>query len=339
MVEYTKPWLSLDQQVEHLAEHGVEVGAHEHAVALLRSVGYYRLTGYLYPFRRSVEDVALDGSSSRRILTEYEPGTSLTHIAEVIDFDRDLRMLVMDGIERVEVAARMRVGYVLGRRSRFAHEDPATFLDSFTRPQLDEATGWKTRPSMQAEWLARVAHRRDGSFEAFVDHFRVKYENRMPIWALTEILELGHLSRLYRGLLDDDASEIARAFDVPTKKVMASWLASLNYVRNVAAHHARLFNRKLQYAPRRPSRGTVPLLEHLHEGTTAKDKFGIYSALAVIAYLLRSIEPDCDWTLRVRLLLERFPSAPGLTRAALGVPDGWPSLELWSAKNAPTADA
>ena len=72
-----------------------------------------------------------------------------------------------------------------------------------------------------------------------------------------------HLSILYRGMNQKDAEEIAAAFGVPTKKLMTSWLASLNYVRNVAAHHSRLFNRKLQNAPSRPKAGQIPSLDHL----------------------------------------------------------------------------
>lgn len=109
-------------------------------------------------------------------------------------------------------------------------------------------------------------------------HFRDKYDDRMPVWALTEILELGHLSALYRGLNQTDAEEIALAFGVPTKKVMASWLAALNYVRNVAAHHSRLFNRKLQNAPSRPKAGQVPLFDHLRASEDPKRVHGTYSA-------------------------------------------------------------
>jgi hypothetical protein len=71
--------------------------------------------------------------------------------------------------------------------------------------------------------------------------------------------------RLYRGLRQQDSEEVALAFGAPTKKTMVSWLATLNYVRNVAAQHARLFNRKLQHAPARPKAGQVPVLDHLRD--------------------------------------------------------------------------
>lgn len=332
MSEYTKPWLALDEQVAKLAGRGVDVDPRERTEALLRAVGYYRLTGYLYPFRHSEQYVDGDGRARTRILSDYGPGASIGHIAQVIEFDRRLRMLVLDGVERIEVAVRMRLGYVIGYRSPFAYLEPETFLPTFVQHQLDveTETGWMSRPSKHAEWLQRVAERRDSSDEAFITHFRDKYDGQMPIWALTEILELGQLARLYQGLADGDAQKIADAFGVPTKTLMASWLASVNYVRNVAAHHARLFNRKLQNAPARPKEGSVPLLDHLRKQRTPKGPFGVYNALAVIAYLLRSIDDaDTEWCGRLAALLKEFPPSPVLSLASLGVPEKWNELELW----------
>jgi abortive infection bacteriophage resistance protein len=329
MGEYTKKWLSLDQQVDKLDGRGVDVNPRDRTTALLGAIGYYRLTGYLYPLRRSEQRTDEDGRVRTHVLSDYRPGASIEHISQVIAFDRRLRMLVMDGVERIEVAVRMRIGYVLGRRSAFAHLDTGTFVPAFVEEQMDKETGSRTRPSKHAEWLQRVAERRDSSDEAFVVHFRDKYDGQMPIWALTEILELGHLSRLYQGLNEDDSEEIAKAFGVPTKKLMASWLASVNYVRNVAAHHARLFNRKLQNAPSRPKAGVVPLLDHLRDETTPKGVFGVYNALAVIAYLLRSVDGDTEWRHRLVRLLGTFPTSPDLTIAALGVPHEWDGLALW----------
>ena len=334
MVAYTKPWLALEQQVIQLASRGVDVGPPEHAAALLQAVGYYRLTGYLYPFRRTEQHDTPDGPRYR-ILSDYRPGTRIEHAAQLIDFDRRLRMLVMDGVERVEVAVRMQIGYVLGRASPFAHLEPGTFTSAFTTPptaqdeQDTSVAADEPAESMHAAWVRRVEGRRRDSDEAFVAHFRDKYDDQMPIWALTEILELGHLAVLYRGLDRPPADEIARAFGVPTKRLMTSWLASLNYVRNVAAHHARLYNRKLQNAPGRPKKSAVPFLDHLRQENTPKAIHGLYNALAVIAYLLRSIDPDAGWDRRVLELVTQFPTSTTLTMASMGIPAGWESLELW----------
>ena len=326
MAEYAKPWLSVDEQIDRLAGHGITIEDRGRATSLLEATGYYRLTGYLYPFRESETWIDSEHNVRTRVLSRYRAGTRLEHAEEIIDFDRRLRMLVMDGVERIEVAIRMRIGYVLGRRSPFAYEDPDSFIEAFTTERTDAR---EPAPSRHVQWLQRINNRKASSDEQFVEHFRAKYDDRMPVWALTEILELGHLSILYRGMHQQDAEEIALAFGVPTKKIMTSWLASLNYVRNVAAHHSRLFNRKLQHAPARPKAGQIPALDHLREEQTAKGVFGTYNALAVIAYLLPSIVPGTDWPNRLATLLSEFPSSHALTTTSMGAPSDWESLELW----------
>ncbi|WP_165771082.1 Abi family protein [Brevibacterium aurantiacum] len=324
MADYEKPWLTIDQQVDHLADRGVDVHPRDQALALLASTGYYRLTGYLYPFRDAERYRDEDGRSRVRVLETYRPGSSIEYVQEIIDFDRKLRLLVLEGVERIEIAVRMQVGYVLGRTSPFAHLNSTTFQPNFVQPRLDSEM-----PIQHAVWLKRVAERRDSSDEAFVTHFRSRYDDQMPIWALTEILELGQLSRLYKGLYDESSLEIAQAFNVPTKRLMSSWLASLNYARNVAAHHARLFNRKLQNSPGRPKPDVIPVLNHLRE-FELKGGYGAYNILAVVAYLLTCIEGGETWTSSLVALLNSFPRSDILDLSSLGVTDDWSDLELWN---------
>lgn len=77
MVEYTKPWLSQEQQVDRLASHGVDMEDRDRAGALLKAIGYYRLTGYLYPFRESKQYVDGQGRERTRVLSDYRSGTTL----------------------------------------------------------------------------------------------------------------------------------------------------------------------------------------------------------------------------------------------------------------------
>jgi len=329
MVDYAKPWLSIDDQIERLVARGIHVPDRAAASELLRTVGYYRLTGYLYPFRTSEMYVDDDGRDRIRVLSDYGEGTSVENAARLLEFDRELRLIVLDGVERIEIALRTQIGHVVGRVGAFTHEHPGTFVSAFTDPRADPVSGSPV-PSRQVEWLTRVQERRDSSDEAFVAHFRTKYDDQMPIWALTELLELGHLSRLYAGLRNDLATEIASAFGVPTKRLMESWIATINYVRNISAHHARLFNRKLVAAPKRPKPSQVPLLAHLSQSDAPK-QFGSYSALAVMAYLLRSINPDGNWPRRVASHLHRFPTSAALDVGSMGVASDWLDEDLWRA--------
>src|SRR5690606_6746124 len=115
------------------------------------------------------------GRTRVRVLDTYRSGTTLDQVKALIDFDRDLRMLVMDGIERVEVAVRMQMGYVLGRVSAFAHEGTECFTDAFTAKGTDELG---PTLSQQDEWLRRVNQQRAQSDENYVVHFREKHDNQ-----------------------------------------------------------------------------------------------------------------------------------------------------------------
>jgi abortive infection bacteriophage resistance protein len=328
--QYAKPWLTLDEQIDKLAVRGVDVEPLATTEALLRQVGYYRLTGYLYPFRESEPYIDDDSGRQRiRVLNSYRAGTTIGYAARLIDFDRELRMLVLAAVERIEVSLRMQVGYTLGRRSAFAHRDPKNFVPAFTTESTDDETGEST--SRLTQWLARVQERQDGSDEAFVAHFRDRYDGALPIWALTEILELGHLGRLFGALQSDLATAIAHSYGVPTKKVFASWIASINYVRNVSAHQARLFNRKLVAAPSRPRAGHIPALDHLRDSAEPKAEFGVYNALAIMAHLVGAIDPGCDWNERLAAHLARFPPG-GLTTSDMGAPTGWERQALWQTR-------
>jgi len=328
LAEYTKKWLSVDDQVARLVSRGITEPGEGRGAQLLYEVGYYRLTGYLYPFRKSERYLDDTGRERVRVLSGFRQGTSLKDAAALIDFDRRLRLLVLEAIERIEISLRMQIGYVLGHRSAFAHLETSSFVSAFTESSTDAETG-QPYLSKHELWVARLLERQNASDEAFVYHFREKYDGRLPIWAATEIMELGHLNRLYGGLNSSIASEIAAAYGVPSKRIMGSWIASLNYVRNVAAHHARLFNRKLVTSPKRPPKGDVPLLDHLRDQTSSKEVLGLYNALAVMAYMLRAIGADDGWAQNLVKLLETFPESSIVTLDSLGVPGGWTGLELW----------
>ncbi len=202
----------------------------------------------------SPRPISTEGRERVRVQASYRFGTSIAYAAELVAYDRQLRMLVLDGVDRIEVSLRMQIGHTLGERSAFAYRDQRAFVPAFTEPRVDKDTG-VAFPSKLDLWLERVQERQNGSDEAFVAHFRDRYNGKLPIWALTEILEMGHLGRLYGGLQNDLASKIAAAYAAPSKRMLGSWISSVNYIRNVSAHHARLFNRKLVAAPRAPRQG------------------------------------------------------------------------------------
>lgn len=47
-----KTWLSLDKQLELLASRNVKISDSDKAKECLERIGYYRLSGYFYPFKK-----------------------------------------------------------------------------------------------------------------------------------------------------------------------------------------------------------------------------------------------------------------------------------------------
>ena len=95
-MEYKKSPLTFEQQADLLISRGLQADRAQ-LISSLKSVNYYRLTGYLYPFRMADDT--------------FKPGTTLEMVWRRYSFDRRLRVLVMDAIERVEVAVRTQLVY------------------------------------------------------------------------------------------------------------------------------------------------------------------------------------------------------------------------------------
>lgn len=141
-VEYQKDWLSVEQQIERLRSRGLTIDDDSQAARLLNSIGYYRLTGYLYPFLETEARVDFDGRRQITVLPKYREGTRLNDAIELVDFDRSLRLAVLDGVERIEIAAKMRIGHEIGRHGPFTHENP----DYFDHPSLSQEPTAVNRP-------------------------------------------------------------------------------------------------------------------------------------------------------------------------------------------------
>jgi len=325
---YTKPHLTVPEQVQLLSSRGMTIPDRSSAEHWLGVVGYYRLSGYWYPYR-----VRQPGSSDRA--DQFTPGTSLDQVVALYDFDRRLKLLVVDALERVEIAMRFRVGYALGRRGAYAHLSPTNLDGAFTRSRPGRNSTYDT-------WLRKTGAAQASPHEDFVEHFRTKYYGRLPVWVVTEILDFGSLSFLYAGLKRPDRDEIAHELGVSDMAgagdgaALRNWMQVLNYLRNVGAHHSRLWNRnmtvQLTAAPLRHN----PALRHLTTGPDA-GRFRVFGALCVVNFLLDQVSPGHRWAQRVRRLVETGLPPSGRSPSEMGMPEGWASLPMWKPSPCPRA--
>ena len=148
------------------------------------------------------------------------------------------------------------------------------------------------------------------SQEEFVRHFGNKYlDEHLPIWMVTEIVSLGMISRLFSGLNSENKQEIAANYNL-AHRILSQWLHSLTYLRNMCAHHSRLWNRYLEIAPTRPR--TLPEAEVWNKK--------LFSLLVVLKYLVSN---SFDWEEFISNLENLLNKNKFIDTKAMGFPDDW----------------
>ncbi|HCH26351.1 MULTISPECIES: Abi family protein [Psychrobacter] len=229
LVTYSKPPITFAQQITRLEKKGMFFEDKEAAEAKLASISYYRLSGYWYPFRiRNNQNV---------VTSQFRGGTNFNKVVSLYQFDRKLRSLVFDAIEYFEVAVRTQFTYQLGHSyGAFAHVNRHNFHPKFKH----------------YKWVKKLKSEVKRSTDDFIRHYENKYNDFpiVPIWMLTEVMSLGSLSHGYEGLKNNNREKkhIARYFNLHYKK-LENWLHVLTYIRNICAHHSRLWNRALAIKP------------------------------------------------------------------------------------------
>jgi abortive infection bacteriophage resistance protein len=220
----------------------MDVGDRSTAEITLRTIGYSRLKAYTYPFRMPLPSNSAQETPYQMRGKDFFRGTRLEHATALYKFDQNLRRICLDGLQHLEISFRGAIAHTLGKRSQFAHLDTA-HLDTGACTALDTEgkAAWD-------HWLKTYREARaQGKEEDFVAHHLIKYGNDLPIWLTTEILTFGSLVRLFSLLVDSDKTAVARYFGVTDGRRLHKWLLAMNGLRNVCAHHHRLWNRILTY--------------------------------------------------------------------------------------------
>lgn len=298
-MQYRKGAVTIADQIAQLQSRGLIIPDVREAARQLSNISYYRLAGYWWPMQDD------------KVAHTFKPGSQLVTVLELYNFDRELRLLVFDVIERLEVSLRARLVYTLSlAHSPWWFEDPALFNNAV----------------QHAETLVTMDGELRRSKEDFIRDHRQRYytdARRPPAWKTLEILSFGTLSRLYGNLRPSVAANdaVAQHFLVPNHTYFRSWLQCISQVRNVCAHHGRLWNRAVaappKYIPKPP--------RHLAYAAPPQPS-RLYSALCCLKFMLHSVDYQNQLTQRIEQLFVAFPNAdPG----AMGFPANWAQEPLW----------
>jgi abortive infection bacteriophage resistance protein len=320
---YAKPYLTIPRQIALLESRGMRCRDHDAAASALRRYGYYRLSGYWYPFRHF-------DSASGGVLETFKPGTCIEHAIALAAFDKKLRLLVLDALEQIEVALRVDVALIIGHHDALAHREARFLHPTFaSRPNL--ATG----QTPHQEWLARHDKTIDRSHEDFVQNYKSKYSTPLPIWMAIELWDFGLLSRFIGLMTVPDRQNLAARYAIADWRLLESWVRSLGQIRNVAAHHSRLWNRALinLSTPKMPQAGTMAGLDHLHQNSFAQKR--LYVVAAVIQHFIQQIELGSAWADSLSTLFATFPVLPDVEVGDTGFPQDWQKQPLWQTPASP----
>lgn len=295
-MEYTKQYSNPAQLVELLKERGLEIANDNEAESFIRAVGYYRLSAYLYPFLSIPKQAHIfkSGSQFGKVMTIYE-------------FDRQLRFLIFDQIERIEIAVRSAMVNITCNELN----DPFWMTNSTYFANADKFQ--RTKQLIDKELTT--------SREDFIEHFKSVYSSPYPpAWMLAEIMPFGVLTRVYENIASNRIrKKIAQYFGLNVP-VLSSWLTIVTLTRNSCCHHARMWNRNLSLRALTMQRWDSPWVSP----KVAQGR--IFFTLCILKHFIDTVKPDNTFKKDLQNLLSAFPMVD--TRA-MGFPDGWEREPLW----------
>lgn len=269
-----KPYKTVQQQLDTYKQRGLIVDDNKKALGYLRTIGYYRLSGYAYVFRQVMPDGTVDNA--------FEPNSHFQDIKALYMFDKKLRQLALDALERIEVAMRVRIADRLGSFDPLAHLDEQYFDD-------------KVR---HADWVARyeavIAREKHSDF---VKHHQ-QYYHDIPVWAGCELWDFGAMSILYKIMRRADKEAIAKYYRLPSAKLLETQLHAFNLIRNISAHHGRLWNRHVVF--KASLKGLEPEFRRF-------DPAKVLLYFCLMQRMLTFICPNSTWGQRFLDTLDEFP--------------------------------
>lgn len=212
-MSYLKEPKTFDEQLEILKDRGLIIENEEEAKFLLSNINYYRFTAYLINFKTEKE--------------RYAEGVTFELITNIYKFDKELRGLIINVLESIEISFRTYISYTLAMRcGASGYLDETNFINRHFHKIFIE--------NLERE-------KNNNSNKLFIKHHNEKYNGQLPIWVASEIMTFGMVSKLYSNLLPVDKSYIKSNLCRVNPKLVNTWLQSLTNLRNHCAYYGRVY--------------------------------------------------------------------------------------------------
>jgi abortive infection bacteriophage resistance protein len=329
---FSKQALTLEQQADKLISRGL-IADRAGLIERLKVVNYYRLSGYLYAFRIRV----LDAAGKAKVTDTFNQGTTLEMVWRRYNFDRRLRIILLDAIERIEVAVRTRLVYhfvqVHGPFGHVSEGNLPRFKRFSGREKLLRSLKalLKRKPwprSDHEQWLAKLQAEKNRSSKAksaFTVHFEKTYGDKhphLPLWVACELMTCDTVLTFANAVDRPLVKLVAADFGFPDDHLL-SWMKGIFTLRNACAHHARIWNRVGGATPGVPhNKNKNP--KWYCQPRFAPDRIG--HVLCVCHHWLGKVSSTSLWKDRLFALFDEYPEIP---LDEMGLPATWRTHPLW----------
>lgn len=218
-------YLTIDEQIEHLKNKGLNVGNLKKAKKYLSEIGYYKLiNGYRQPFMFFNEDTNQK---------EFYANTSLEELYYLYVFDEELKNLVFTNISSIEVKIKAAMSDVISKK--YGIKDSLYLVDKNFKPDSTKGVKFK---DLKDEVVKNInkQYNKQKSITWYHDNY-----GYYPFWVLSNILPLGTISIIYSKMKQADQNDVAKVFGVKPK-FLESALVILQLFRNASAHNEVVYN-------------------------------------------------------------------------------------------------
>lgn len=302
MNSIVRPFLLLPDQINILRQRGLTVNDLNETNHYLAHVGFFRLADY-WQF--------LQNDSIRNT---FISGASFDQVIELYDFDRELRLLLLDALERLEVSFRaIMINIMCPIHGSNWFVDKRLFFE-------------EERLNVVIETINRELERSDENFVKLHDKRSSGFDHP-PAWETLTILSFGTLSKIYRNIRDDinEKREIAKIYGLPSERWLQSWMQVISILRNFCAHHSLICYRMYLSRPKEIRRTKLPWIKNIPDGSNVESR-QLYYQLCIVRYLLHTASPGNDFSYR---LMELFVKYRGIDLERMGFLENWDEEDLW----------
>jgi len=301
---FSKKPFTIVEQIAQLKKRGLEISNIDFATKYLSNISYYRLGEYWYVMQQDKENHI------------FKPNSKFKDVIALYNFDADLRMLLFEVIEKIEISLRTKLIYHL------SHEVNPWWFQNFEL-FTDSMALVKTLTNIEEE----LSRSKDKTIK---NHFKKHTNDKRfpPAWKSLEQTSFGALSKLYGNLKHTLKSKdiIAQEFGAVNHTYLPSWLQSIAQIRNYCAHHSRLWNKNVPGTVKLLSKPPNPWIVDAVNVPKQHEFSKLYVHLCLMKYLLNTIQPNNTFTTKLDALFIKYPN---VDVNALGMKPNWQQEPLW----------